>query len=274
MRSRRRASPRSPACCTARRPRPSWTSARSWNSGSSSWGAGDAGRSAASCWGASPRASSTTRGSRYSWRATASGHPRGSSSATTAPRTPSAHDRRRLDEAAQREEEAADERADRLGRLLKGNPKVKVSEGNAAPNLLATGILTILISLAFLVWVTTFVHGRNGGQILILLSAVILLIGGGIGPPILGFILGGAAISTNAPSTRRHAHLSHGTRRFLAKLWPWSLVAGVVAWLAVLPGSVLLVLTLSLLSAFGFLLLTLIAALARDALEQTHRSRL
>jgi hypothetical protein len=161
----------------------------------------------------------------------------------------SAHDRRRLDKAAQREEEAADERADRLGRLLKGNPKV--SEGNAAPYLLATGILTILISLAFLVWVTTFVHGRNGGQILILLSAVILLIDGGIGPPILGFILGGAAISTNAPSTRRHAHLSHGTWWFLAKLWPWSLVAGVVAWLAVLPGSVLLVLTLSLLSAFS-----------------------
>jgi nucleotide-binding universal stress UspA family protein len=48
----------------------------------------------------------------------------------------SADDRRRLDEAAQREQEAMDERADRLGRLLKSNPKVKVREGDAALSLL------------------------------------------------------------------------------------------------------------------------------------------
>lgn len=48
----------------------------------------------------------------------------------------SAHDRRRLDEAAQCEQEAVEERADRLGRLLKSNPKVEVREGDPALSLL------------------------------------------------------------------------------------------------------------------------------------------
>jgi nucleotide-binding universal stress UspA family protein len=48
----------------------------------------------------------------------------------------SADDRRRLDEARLREEEAVDERADRLGRLLKGNLEPRVMEGDAALSLL------------------------------------------------------------------------------------------------------------------------------------------
>ncbi|HET6885758.1 MAG TPA: universal stress protein [Rubrobacteraceae bacterium] len=48
----------------------------------------------------------------------------------------SADDRRRLDEAAQREQEAADERAEKLGRHLTSDPKVKVREGDAALSLL------------------------------------------------------------------------------------------------------------------------------------------
>jgi nucleotide-binding universal stress UspA family protein len=48
----------------------------------------------------------------------------------------SADDRRRLGEAAQREKEAVEEGAEQLGRLLKGNPKVKVREGDAALSLL------------------------------------------------------------------------------------------------------------------------------------------
>ena len=66
-------------------------------------------------------------------------------------------------------------------------------------------------------------------------------------------------------------------------LWPWALAAAVVAWLALVPGSVLLaalagpgnpdpvppaLIYAVILAAFGCLLLALVAGLARDSLER------
>lgn len=65
-------------------------------------------------------------------------------------------------------------------RIVGGEPAMSI-----VPNLLVTGILAILFSLVFTVWVTMFVHKRNGGLFLILVSIVMLLVGGGIFPPSL-----------------------------------------------------------------------------------------
>jgi hypothetical protein len=165
--------------------------------------------------------------------------------------------------------------------ILSGEPAMTL-----VPNLLLTGILATLISLVFLVWATVFAHRKNGGLVLILLSVVMLLVGGGFGPPILGVIVGAAATRINAPPRWWRTHLSGGSRRFLAKLWPWFLVAGVVAWLALMPGTILLdlffgvsalefmvpVITFIVLSAFGLLLLTIFAGFARDALRRSGAS--
>ena len=163
--------------------------------------------------------------------------------------------------------------------ILSGEPAMTI-----VPNLLASGILAIVVSLVFLVWVTVFVQRRYGGLVLVLLSLVMLLVGGGFGPPILGIILGLAATRMNAPLTWRRTHPSDGSRRFLAKLWPWSYVAAVIAWLLVLPGMVLLdyffgvsetefivtVLSLCILSAFVLLLVTIFAGFARETQRQTN----
>jgi hypothetical protein len=157
--------------------------------------------------------------------------------------------------------------------ILNGEPAMTV-----VPNLLASGILTILVSLAFLVWVIFFVQMKHGGLVLLLLSVVLLLVGGGFGPPLLGAILGVAATRIDAPLTRWRSRLSPGSRRSLARLWPWSLAAGVVAWLAVMPGTILLdlavgvgkpelVVPVATLTAFGLLLLTIVAGLARDTVR-------
>ncbi|HEX5913419.1 MAG TPA: hypothetical protein VFY54_09860 [Rubrobacter sp.] len=161
--------------------------------------------------------------------------------------------------------------------LLNGEPAMTL-----VPNLLVTGILAIVVSLIFLAWVTMFVHRKHGGLVLILLSVVMLLVGAGFGPPILGVIVGLVATRINAPLSWWHAHLSFGPRRLLANLWPWTYVAGVVAWLMVLPGTVLLdaffgesdmefvvpVLSFTILSAFVLLLLTIFAGFARDIQRQ------
>jgi hypothetical protein len=162
--------------------------------------------------------------------------------------------------------------------ILTGEPAMTI-----VPNLLATGILAILISLVFLVWALMFVQRKNGGLVLILLSVVMLIVGGGFGPPILGVILGVAATRIGAPLRWWRTHLSSGSRRFLAKVWPWSLVAGVIAWLLLLPGTILLdfffgvndlnfvvlILTLLVLCAFGLLLLTVFTGFAYDSQRQT-----
>ena len=164
--------------------------------------------------------------------------------------------------------------------ILDGEPAMTL-----VPNLLVTGILAILVSLVFLAWVTLFVQRKHGGLILILLSAVLLLVGGGFGPPTLGVVLGLAATGINAPLTWWRAHLSAGTLRALAKLWPWSLAAGITAWLLLMPGTMLLdlfvgvgnpdlVVPVLALCALGLLLLTIFAGLARDARRRTETTKI
>jgi hypothetical protein len=160
-----------------------------------------------------------------------------------------------------------------LFRILAGEPAMTI-----VPNLLATGILAILVSLIVLVWATMFVQRKHGSLVLILLSGAMLLVGGGFGPPILGIIVGIAATRINTPLAWWRAHLTGGSRRFLANLGPWSIVAGVIAWLSLLPGTILLdfyfgnipdfVVYLLTLSAFGLLLLTLFTGFAHDVQRQ------
>jgi hypothetical protein len=147
------------------------------------------------------------------------------------------------------------------------------------PNLLASGVLSILASIIFLVWVTWFMHRKNGALVLILLSIVMLLVGAGFGPPLLGIIVGITATRIQAPLTWWRTRLQPGTRRFLATLWPWSFAAGLLAWLSLMPGSLLfehffgianpdLVIATLVLSAFGLLFLTIFTGFAYDAQQK------
>lgn len=161
-------------------------------------------------------------------------------------------------------------------RIVAGEPAMTI-----VPTLLVTGILAIIVSLVFLVWVTMFVQRKHGAVILILLSLVMLLVGGGFEPPLLGVILGVAATRINAPFRWWRTHQSRGARQFLAKLWPWSLVAGFIAWLLLLPGSTLLdyfvgvtnperTIAALAFAAFGLLLMAILTGFAYDTQRQTN----
>ena len=146
---------------------------------------------------------------------------------------------------------------------LDGEPAMSL-----VPNLLASGILSVLVSLAFIVWVTRYIDRPRGGLVLIGISLVLLVVGGGFGPPLLGVILGVTATRlSSSPSWLRH-HL-------LARMWPWSLGAAIVAWLTLMPGIVLIeasvglarpdaVVAIVMSSAFALLFLTIATAFARD----------
>jgi len=108
------------------------------------------------------------------------------------------------------------------------------------PNLLVTGVLTIVVSLATIAWAVAFVQRKHGGAVLILLFVAMLLVGGGFGSPIIGALAGIAATLINPPLAWR-TRLSGSAGRFLGQLWPWvfgvSLINGVFLFI----GSIILV---------------------------------
>lgn len=151
--------------------------------------------------------------------------------------------------------------------ILAGEPAMTV-----IPNLLVTGVLAMVVALAVGIWAVAFVERRHGGLVLIGLSVLLLLVGGGFAPPLIGIILGVAATRIGAVSRRAPGRVA----RALAPLWPWVLGAGVLGYLGLVPGVVILswlfgvndsnlVLGLTVL-AFGALLLAPVAARAHDRL--------
>jgi hypothetical protein len=180
-----------------------------------------------------------------------------------------------------------------VGEMLQGNvrpegvmiqswpdtPFFRIEAGEPAmtivPNLLASGALTILVSVGFLVWAVGFAHRRHGGLVLVGLSILLLLIGGGFGPPLLGIIVGLAATRIGAPLIWWRTRLAPAIRRPLATSCPAAFVACLGAWLLLVPGLPILSYTLGVedpalvgalfVAALGLLALTIVAALARDA---------
>lgn len=179
-----------------------------------------------------------------------------------------------------------------LGEALQGNvapsglmilswpdsPFFKVLGGEPAmtivPNLLVTGLLAILVSLVYLLWAVLFVQRKYAGLVLMLLSIPMFLLGGGIFPPVLGILIGAAATLVHTPARIHGAFLSLGLRSYLARLWPWSFGAGVLSWLAMLPGIPLLdyffgvsdenLIFTIIACMFGFVFLAAFAGFARD----------
>ena len=94
------------------------------------------------------------------------------------------------------------------------------------PNFLITGIAAILVGLSMLIWGSRFVHKKNGGLVLLLLSVLLLPVGGGFIPVFIGGIAGITGTRIDSPPKWRRAF-------FLANLWPWALIL-LVLWF---PGS-------------------------------------
>jgi hypothetical protein len=108
------------------------------------------------------------------------------------------------------------------------------------PNVALTGILTIVVSLAVVIW-AMFVHDKKGGRILLLLSVIMMLVGGGFAPPIVGILAGVAGTGIDAPSAWWQKRLSALGARFLARLWPWIFGITAVNGVFLVIGSVVLV---------------------------------
>jgi hypothetical protein len=142
------------------------------------------------------------------------------------------------------------------------------------PNLLITGILALAVSLAVLVWAVGFVDRKKGGLILIALSIAMLLVGGGIAPPILGVLAGVAGIGIRSPINYWRTLYPVNFQQLLAQVWTWIFGVSVLNGVFLFLGSLILVYIFDVnnqdlflgsffLAVFLFLLLV-VTGIARD----------
>jgi hypothetical protein len=157
--------------------------------------------------------------------------------------------------------------------ILQGEPALTV-----VPDLLLAGVLTVLVAAATAIWSVASADRRSGGIGLIVLSGVLLVVGGGFGPSLVVVILGIAATRVGVVPRRRPSRVGQA----MARAWPWFTAAGAVGYLGLMPGTVVLSslgfesagLTIGLTGlAFGGLVGALITARARDRSGSIELSR-
>jgi hypothetical protein len=98
------------------------------------------------------------------------------------------------------------------------------------PSIFLSGILAICIGILVTVWAGAFVEKRHGTSILVLLSVTLWLVGGGFAPIFMTILAGLAGTRINRPVGWR-GHLG-GLRVFLSRLWPASMTAFVLVFVA------------------------------------------
>ena len=112
------------------------------------------------------------------------------------------------------------------------------------PNFLVTGILTVLVSSALIVWGAGFSDRKHSGCVMLLLSTLMLLFGGGFGPPVVGLLAGTAGSRVKSPLKWWSRRLGRA-RGLLADIWK-------PVWLLCLANGLLLFIGGNILPFLGF----------------------
>jgi hypothetical protein len=92
------------------------------------------------------------------------------------------------------------------------------------PNFFITGICTMIVGFLIVIWAGAFIHGKYGARVLLLLSIILFLGGGGFGPLFLAIIASLTATQINKPLSWWRTHLPNNLQNILVKLWPWALI--------------------------------------------------
>jgi len=98
------------------------------------------------------------------------------------------------------------------------------------PNFFVTGILAIVFGVLVTIWAGVFIDRKYGAGVLMLLSIILWLVGGGFAPIFMAIFASVAATRINKPLNWWRAHLPAFIRGFLAKSWSWSIISFVVVF--------------------------------------------
>lgn len=128
-----------------------------------------------------------------------------------------------------------------IARNMGGEPGITVM-----PTALWAGVVTLVFSLAVVAWSLAGVRRNRGGTVLILLSAGMLVAGGGVGPPVIGVLAGviGRWSGRRQPNWIRRRSIR--IRSVLAKAWPPIFALATLNTVFLVVGSTILVYTIDL----------------------------
>lgn len=99
------------------------------------------------------------------------------------------------------------------------------------PNMLVTGILAIVFGLLVIIWSVAFIHTKYGAAVLLLLSIILWLVGGGFAPIFFTIFAAATATRIGKPLSWWRKALPVSVRGVLARIWPWSILAFVLVFL-------------------------------------------
>ena len=98
------------------------------------------------------------------------------------------------------------------------------------PSVLLSGILAVLVGIVVTIWAAYFVDRKYGARVLMVLSIMLWLVGGGFALVFMAIFAFIAASKIDSPLNWWRVHLPSYLQGFLAKLWPWSIIVFVVAF--------------------------------------------
>jgi hypothetical protein len=99
------------------------------------------------------------------------------------------------------------------------------------PNFLVTGILAVIVGCLVMLWAGMFVQRKHGAGVLLVLTIVLFLVGGGFAPIFLSILASLAATQIDKPLTWWRKLLPGSLRSLLSTLWPGALIALVLLYL-------------------------------------------
>jgi hypothetical protein len=99
------------------------------------------------------------------------------------------------------------------------------------PSFLVTGILAVIVGLLVTIWAAAFVHRKYGAGVLMLLSIILFLVGGGFAPIFMATVASLTATRINKPLRWWRALLHGNVRSVLARIWSGTLLAFVLSFL-------------------------------------------
>lgn len=156
--------------------------------------------------------------------------------------------------------------------IMSGEPAMTL-----IPNYFITGVMAIIFSFSFLIVLVKPNPDRKAVIALFTLLFLMLLAGGGFGPPILGMIAALISLKRNS-SLKTWSKLSSNLHRVLSRLWPWSFGLCLTGWLLLFPGAPLfvlftgidnaLVMIIPIIIAFVSIPITLLLGFSRDIMKR------
>lgn len=151
------------------------------------------------------------------------------------------------------------------------------------PNFLITGIATMILGLAVIIWSVKYIWLKNGPMVFLFLLILLTLVGGGIGYILVFVPTWAFATRVNKPLHWWRKRFPVRLRKILAALWIYTLMTTAISWLILMemgilgyfpgikdPDTVLHVVFGFLFATANLACFTFVCAFANDIEGQNH----